>query len=97
MNGIAGEHFNKFGIIDEKVLQDESKSGPKIVVRQDEIKKIKIRSENIKNLSKTTNLSTSSNIRFFFEDDMAIRLSCNIGCYGRLVIHMLDADTAGSN
>ena len=76
VNDITPGQFNIFGSVDEK--NDKSDS------------KIKISSANIKNLNKLNNLSTKSNIRFYFEKDMPTRLSCNVGVYGTLVIHMRD-------
>jgi len=97
-NGVSGELVNKFGIIDEKVLNSsDEKTGPKLVIRQDDIKRIKIRSENIKNLAKTNNMSGSSNMRFYFENEIIIRLNCNIGCYGSLTVHMVDADSVSAS
>jgi hypothetical protein len=76
VNDINPGQFNIFGIVDEKTENSESK--------------IKISSQNIKNLNKLNNLSIKSNVKFYFENDYPIRLSCPIGVYGKLVIHMKD-------
>jgi hypothetical protein len=78
VNEINPGQFNIFGTVDEKTDIIHSK--------------LKISSINIKNLNKLNNMSTKSNIRFYFEDEMPTRLSCNIGVYGILVIHMKNPD-----
>jgi len=78
VNDINPSQYNTFGTIDEKTDQI--------------INKLKISSLNIKNLNKLNNMSTKSNIRFYFEADLPTRLSCNVGVYGTLVIHMKNPD-----
>jgi hypothetical protein len=91
--GTSGDQFSNFGIVDRpKVIP-----GDRIVLKignDDEvstfINKLQVRAENIKNLVKLNNISSETNMRFFFENDKesAIRLSCNIGCYGSIIIHI---------
>lgn len=78
VNEINPGQFNIFGNIDEKSEEIQGK--------------LKIPSVNIKNLNKLNNMSTKSNIRFYFEPDQPTRLSCNIGVYGILVIHMKESE-----
>ncbi len=78
VNDINPGRYNYFGTVDEK--NDEI------------INKLKISSLNIKNLNKLNNMSVKSNIRFYFEHDLPTRLSCNVGVYGILVIHMKNPD-----
>lgn len=74
VNDITPGQFNIFGTVDEKLDIPENR--------------IKISSANIKNFNKLNNLSVKSNMRFYFEKDIPTRLSCNIGVYGILIIHM---------
>jgi len=97
INGTAGEHFCKFGRIDEKDNLDNQLSSMSISQSSTSsatVNRIKIRSENIKNLHKINNLSEKTNMRFYFEEsgNQFIRLSCNIGCYGLLTIYMLNVN-----
>jgi hypothetical protein len=58
------------------------------------IGKSKIRSKNIKDLSKLTNISSNTNVKFYFEDDVdsPIRLLYLMGCYGDIKIHMMNVN-----
>lgn len=85
------DKFQNFGIVnDDNIMKTK---GLKIVIKDDSdnkmIDQVKIRSSDVKSFSKLNNISTNTNIRFYFEKDLPIRLSCNIGCYASLLIHIL--------
>lgn len=55
--------------------------------------RLKIKVSTIKALSKLNNLSTSGGIiKIYIEKDLPIKLVCNIGTYGKLIIYLRDAD-----
>lgn len=89
--GSVGDQYYIFGIIDENTFVNPN--GLKMTIKGESetkiIDQLKISSSLIKNLSKLSNVSTGTNIRFFFEADRPVRISCNIGCYGTLINHMV--------
>lgn len=92
-SGSNVDKFQNFGIVnDDSIMKTKSL---KIVIKDDSDNKMidqtKIRSTDVKNFSKLNNISTNTNIRFYFEKDIPIRLSYNIGCYGSLIVHILGA------
>jgi hypothetical protein len=75
--GTSTERYYNFGKVGEESETDDCKI----------IERIKIRSENIKNLCKLNNISQESNVKFFFEDvpGKPVRLACNVGTYGIVI------------
>lgn len=96
--GSNADRYNNFGIVPENIVSNNN--GIRIVLKTNQnsenkiIEKIKVRSENIKNLGKLNNISQNSNIRFYFENagKMPVRISCNIGTYGMLITHFIGVD-----
>lgn len=90
-SGTVGDSFCSFGSLDDNTIIGAG--GLKIAVKSDsepkEIENMQIRASDIKNLSKLNNISSCSNVRFYVDKDRPLRISCNIGCYGILIQHMV--------
>jgi hypothetical protein len=74
------------------------KRGPRLVIDNSQGDEIKVATATIKALAKLNNLSTQGMVKVYIEPNRPVKLSTNIGNYGRLLIYLQEPkqDTAAT-
>lgn len=86
---------SNFGICDANVIDIKKTSGnKKLIIRStkaEEIPQFRIKKDIFKALSKINNLSPEDGmVRIYIEPNAAMRIICQIGCFGKLTIYLED-------
>lgn len=98
--GIAATSSN-FGICDANVIDIKKTSGnKKLIIRStkaEETPQFKIKKDIFKALSKINNLTPADGmVRIYIEPNAAMRITCQIGCFGKLTIYLEDFEVAAA-